>query len=59
LHQNGHFWVALTVLDVTGLQARRYVFRLIKAFRLLEEGLTVCTPWIDFLCDYRFGYRSP
>jgi len=51
---NGHFWVALTVLHVTGLQVRRYVFRLIEAFHLLEEGPTVCPPWIDFLCDLLF-----
>jgi len=30
------------------------LFRLIKAFHLLEEGPTVCPPWIDFLCDWPF-----
>ena len=37
-----HFWVPLTVLH--GLQIRGYVSRLIKAFRLLQEGPTVCPP---------------
>jgi len=41
---NCHFWVALTVLHVTGLQVRGYVPRLIEAFHLLEEGPTVCPP---------------
>jgi len=51
---NGQFWVALMVLHVIGLQVRRYVFRLIEAFHLLEEGPTLCPPWIDFLCDLPF-----
>ena len=33
----------MTVLHVTGLQVRGYVFRLIEAFRLLKEGPTVPT----------------
>jgi len=37
------------VLHVTGLQVRGYVFRLLEAFGLLEEGHTVCPPWIDFV----------
>jgi len=56
---NCHFWVALTVLHITGLQVRLYVFRLIEAFRLLEEEPTVCLPWIDFLCDLPFRLEAP
>jgi len=56
LHQTAIFGLLwpLTVLHVIGLQVRRYVFRLIEAFRLLEEGPTVCPSWIDFLCDLPF-----
>jgi len=39
---NRHFWVALTVLHVTDLHVRGYVFRLIEAFHILQEGPTVC-----------------
>ena len=53
------FLVALTVLHVTCLQVRGYVSRLIKAFRLLQEGPTVCPPWIDFLCDLPFRLQKP
>jgi len=45
------FLLALTVLHVTCLQVRGYVFRLI-AFRLVQEGPTVCPSWIDFLWDW-------
>jgi len=41
-------------LRVTGLEVRGYIFRLSQAFRLSEEGPTVCPPQIDILCDLPF-----